>query len=62
VSARRRPRPIVKPDIDNYIKTIFDACTRSHAVWIDDAQVCVLTTEKQYSDHPGWHVVIEEIE
>jgi len=61
VSVRRRPYPIVKPDIDNFLKTVLDSCTRAR-IWNDDAQVCVLHAEKQYSDHPGWHVVIEEIE
>jgi len=39
-----------KPDIDNLIKFVMDAC--NGILWKDDKQVCVLSTEKVYTT--GW--------
>lgn len=48
------PRPrttklvIPKPDIDNYMKSIFDAC--NGLIWTDDALVRSVTASKQWAD------------
>jgi len=42
--------PISKPDIDNVIKGIFDAC--NGIVWDDDSQVVELHIAKRYSANP----------
>lgn len=41
-------RPTSKPDIDNVIKGIFDAC--NDIVWRDDKQACDLTVKKRYAE------------
>lgn len=46
--------PISKPDIDNVIKGIFDAC--NGIVWVDDSQVVSLTASKEYA--PTGRVVV----
>ena len=38
----------VRPDLDNYIKSVLDAL--NGITWEDDAQVCMLHAEKQYAD------------
>lgn len=52
-------RPIVRPDIDNYIKSVFDGL--DGIVWIDDAQVVSLIANKFYSDKPRVEVTIKEL-
>lgn len=47
----KRDEPIVKPDIDNYIKAILDACNQ--VVWVDDGQVIELVASKRYADARG---------
>lgn len=49
-------RPITKPDVDNYAKTI-DALNK--IVWRDDGQVVDLTVRKFYSDIPRLTITIE---
>lgn len=52
-------KPTGKPDIDNYIKAIFDGCNA--IVFKDDCQVTHVTARKMYSATPGVFVVaIEE--
>lgn len=46
-ASSRRHWPSVKPDADNYAKSVLDACTRA-GIWRDDALVCRLTVEKRY--------------
>lgn len=53
-------RPIVRPDIDNYIKSVFDGL--DGIVWIDDAQVVSLVAEKFYSDNPRVEIDIRSVE
>lgn len=48
-------RPVVKPDLDNYIKSAFDAL--NGVLWADDAMVVDLHAKKFYSEHP--HITIE---
>ena len=49
---------VPKPDIDNYIKSLFDACTTA-GLWQDDAQVVTVTATKQWAPEgePG-HIVL----
>jgi Holliday junction resolvase RusA-like endonuclease len=51
-------RPVVKPDLDNCVKGVFDSCNM--IAWKDDAQVVKETSEKWYSDHPRIELVIRE--
>ena len=41
----KRPFPIVRPDLDNYIKSVLDGMKN---FWIDDSQVCRIFSEKRY--------------
>jgi len=51
-------RPVTRPDIDNFIKVIFDSLTG--IVWLDDSQVVELHAAKMYSDKPQVRVMVEE--
>jgi Holliday junction resolvase RusA-like endonuclease len=52
---RKVERPFKKPDIDNLIKAIFDAC--KGIVWSDDSMICELIAGKVYAlDEP--HVIL----
>ena len=48
VSERRRPRPIVKPDLDKLTRAVLDALTG--IVWADDSQVVEVEASKNYGD------------
>jgi Holliday junction resolvase RusA-like endonuclease len=50
-------RPLGKPDVDNYLKTL-DAC--NNIVWIDDCQVVTATVVKRYHSNPGITVTVDE--
>ena len=52
--------PTSKPDIDNVVKAILDAC--NGVVFRDDAQVVMLVATKAFSDEPGVRVVIREVQ
>ena len=58
VKAKARPWPNVKPDLDNLLKSLFDAS--NGIVWRDDAQVCSLTTEKRYAATGSIWVAVTE--
>jgi len=45
-SAKKRPYPDVRSDLDNYLKMLLDACNK--ILWNDDAQVCHVTASKSY--------------
>lgn len=51
--------PTSKPDADNIIKAIYDAC--NGVVWRDDVQVVSGAQEKRYGRTPGVNVKIEVI-
>jgi Holliday junction resolvase RusA-like endonuclease len=53
-------RPITKPDIDNYVKGIKDACNQ--ILWKDDSQVVDLHVSKWYSETPRIEVMVKAIE
>ena len=50
-----RVYPHVKPDIDNYVKSICDALNQ--IVWVDDSQIIDLQVTKRYSNGHGQLVV-----
>lgn len=52
-------RPITRPDLDNYIKLVLDACNK--VIWRDDSQIAVLYSAKLYSEVPRTEISIEEI-
>lgn len=51
-------RPIVKPDLDNYIKGTLDAL--NDVIWTDDAIIVELNTSKWYSDNPRIEIEVKE--
>lgn len=50
--------PVVKPDIDNCVKGVFDALNK--IAWNDDNQVVSLVTHKHYSDKPRIVIKLKE--
>ncbi|MYU81529.1 RusA family crossover junction endodeoxyribonuclease [Ligilactobacillus salivarius] len=52
-------RPIVKPDLDNYIKSTLDAL--NGVIWTDDATIVELNTSKWYADDPRIEIEVKEI-
>lgn len=52
-------RPTSRPDLDNLVKGIKDAC--NGVVWKDDAQVVKLSAVKFYTDRPHAWVRVEEM-
>lgn len=52
-------RPVVKPDVDNYIKATLDAL--NGIIWKDDAQIVTLHAAKYYSDHPRIEMEVEAL-
>jgi len=55
--ANHEVRPIVKPDLDNYIKAIQDGL--KHA-WFDDGQVTDYSCSKDYDEKPRVEILIKE--
>ncbi|KMO45322.1 RusA family crossover junction endodeoxyribonuclease [Lacticaseibacillus rhamnosus] len=53
-------RPTVKPDVDNYYKSVSDALTG--ILWEDDNQIVEIHVGKWYSDHPRIEIEVEEID
>lgn len=43
--------PITRPDLDNYLKGVFDAL--NDLIWEDDSQICHGDTAKVYDDLTG---------
>lgn len=60
-SARKRAHPCVRPDLDNYTKTVLDAATRA-GLWTDDGQVVELRARKAYADKAGYALAVWRIE
>ena len=52
--------PIVKPDVDNYIKSIWDAL--NGAVWSDDNKITDTIVKKRYSDDPRIEIEITRMQ
>ena len=53
-------RPNTKPDIDNYVKAVFDGI--NGIIWKDDARVVDLKTSKYYSDRPRTEVIVRTLD
>ncbi|MGD6847267.1 RusA family crossover junction endodeoxyribonuclease [Rossellomorea aquimaris] len=53
-------RPVTKPDVDNYVKGIKDACNQ--VLWKDDSQVVELLASKWYSETPRIEIMVVPIE
>lgn len=51
-------KPILKPDVDNYVKAVKDAL--NGVCYVDDSQVVVLFISKHYSKDPRVEIVIKE--
>lgn len=57
---KKRLYPDVRPDLDNYIKQIFDA--GNEYVWKDDGCICEVISRKLYtSGKPYIHLIVEKI-
>jgi Holliday junction resolvase RusA-like endonuclease len=59
VSAKKRPMPTVKPDLDKLTRAVLDALTG--VIWADDAQVCDMTVSKRYGERAGVMVEVGEV-
>ena len=55
-----RTFPIVKPDIDNVVKGIFDSLNK--IAWEDDNRVVALITRKYYSTQPRIVIKVWEVD
>lgn len=53
-------QPATRPDIDNYLKQIFDGL--NGIVWEDDGQIVTVTASKWYSDRPGIRVRVRSLD
>lgn len=54
-----RTWPDSKPDIDNLIKLVCDAC--NGVVWIDDAQIVDCSAQKRYDKTPHTMIVVRQL-
>lgn len=52
-------RPTSKPDADNTLKAIADAC--NGVVWLDDKQITDVVLRKRYAETPGARVSVREV-
>ncbi len=52
-------KPVVKPDVDNYVKATLDGLTG--VLWHDDSQIIKIIGEKKYSDHPKITVSVKPV-
>ena len=51
--------PTGKPDLDNCVKSIFDAL--NGVIWRDDSLICHLQASKGYGENPGVHVTVSKL-
>lgn len=55
----RKSLPVVKPDLDNYIKSFLDAL---HGIyWNDDNQICHIDAHKFYSKTPRIEIEVSQL-
>lgn len=55
-----KERPIVKPDLSNYVKAIEDGLNK--IVWKDDSLIVHEETDKFYSENPRIEIEVEQWE
>lgn len=53
-------RPVSKPDTDNYVKSVLDAC--NGILFKDDSQIVDLYASKFYSEQPRVEIRLQEID
>lgn len=60
VTIKKRPLPIVPPDLDKLLRGLLDGIGQSEVVWGDDSQVVQIDAVKLYADEtePGATVTI----
>jgi len=59
VSAKKRPDHVVKPDLDNLLKSFFDAVSNG-VLFHDDAQIVHISALKQYGDENQIKIMLNE--
>lgn len=52
-------RPVTRPDVDNYLKTIDGL---NGVIWRDDSQIVQLIGLKQYSEKPRLVVIVRSVD
>lgn len=62
VTPKKRPLPIVPPDLDKLCRGLLDGVGQSEVIWGDDSQVVNLYAKKLYADieQPGAIVTIKD--
>jgi Holliday junction resolvase RusA-like endonuclease len=50
--------PIVRPDLDNYLKSVMDAANK--ILWLDDCQVVRVFMQKFYSKEPAIGIFVQK--
>lgn len=58
VTEKKRPYPIVKPDLDNLAKGVLDAMNK--LFFIDDSQIIKLNLSKEYAVNSKTEVIVNE--
>ena len=60
VPRKKRPYPIVPPDLDKLLRGLLDGIGQSEVIWGDDSQVVSIIAAKYYADleQPGAKVII----
>lgn len=53
-------RATKRSDIDNYVKSVLDAC--NEVCWVDDGQIVVLTARKLYAAEPCIVMAVRSVE
>jgi Holliday junction resolvase RusA-like endonuclease len=56
----KRACPTVRPDIDNYVKSVMDAA--NGILYHDDSQVCELICKKQYDCTDSIDIIVSSLE
>lgn len=57
---KKRNLPVVRPDIDNYLKQVMDA--GNDYLWADDSCICEVIARKLYTSGKGYiHLRLKEI-
>ena len=57
---KRVKHAATRPDLDNYLKLIFDAM--NSVVFRDDGQIVAITAVKHFSDKPGIDITVQDVE